>query len=277
MTGLEKDFIRSPAVAVIGDYMKDIDSLLKQVKIAPDHHVPVGVLEYETIRPGAAGAVVEMLHALNIDTLAIGEHIKQQCTKHRFFINGRPIFRRDTDFISDISMMQADDILFGISKRIEYIIVSDYGKGVITQHLWDGLLKTGKKIIVDPTIKKHLAWYKGAWAILPNAKEARVASESDAFDRCVELLAMYPHVCIKLGGAGMIVGRQSDHISRIDPIKINCIDVCGAGDMVSAALTAALMRGKSWFEACNFANQMAAKKCEQFGATPVKEEVCILI
>lgn len=260
------------AVAVIGDYMLDIDSYFKQVKIAPDHHVPVGVLEQpEVIRPGAAGAVVEMLRAFNIDTIAIGEYIKQQCTKHRFFINGKPLFRKDTDFIGDISNIQADEILFGISKRIEYIIVSDYGKGVITQYLWDGLLATGKKIIVDPTVRKHLAWYKGAWAILPNAKEARVVSESDAFDRCVQLLTVFPHVCIKLGGAGMIVGRQSDSIYRIGPIKINCIDVCGAGDMVSAALTASLMRGNSWLDSCYFANLMAAKKCEQFGATPVKE------
>lgn len=259
------------AVAVIGDYMLDIDSYFKQVKIAPDHHVPVGILEHETVRAGAAGAVVEMLRAFNIDTIAIGEYTKQQCTKHRFFINGKPLFRKDTDFIGDISNIQADEILFGISKRIEYIIVSDYGKGVITQYLWDGLLATGKKIIVDPTVRKHLAWYKGAWVILPNAKEAQVASESDAFDRCVQLLTVFPHVCIKLGGAGMLVGQQSDSIYRLDPVMVNVVDVCGAGDMVSAALTAALMRGNSWLDSCYFANLMAAKKCEQFGATPVKE------
>lgn len=259
-------------IAVIGDFLCDIDTFLKQVKLSPDFGIPVVIFDKEITRPGGAGAVVEMIKVLNTEVIGIGSHVKEQCVKQRFFIDNKPTLRKDIDIIDDISIENAQEIVFAIPDHTEYVIVSDYGKGVVTRELWDRLLHTGKKLIVDPTVKKPLNWYKGAWAILPNSKEAQVDSISSAIDRCVQLLRIYPHVLIKLGKEGMISGKQSSAIKRIAGKQINLVDVCGAGDMIAAALTSSLLRGNSWFMSCEFANIMAAKKCEQWGSTPVRLE-----
>lgn len=264
-------------IAVIGDFLCDIDTFLKQVKFSPDFGIPVAIFDREEKRVGGAGAVVEMIKGLNVDTIGIGSHVKEQCIKQRFFIDNKPTFRKDIDVIDNISIEKAQEIVFAIPDRTEYVIVSDYGKGAVTRELWDRLLQTGKKLIVDPTVKKPLNWYKGAWAILPNSKEAQVDSISSAIDRCVQLLRTYPHVLIKLGEEGMVSGKQSSAIKKIPGKKINLVDVCGAGDMVAAALTSSLSKGNNWFMSCEFANIMAAKKCEQFGATPVRLECPISI
>lgn len=261
-------------IVVIGDYMLDIDRHLRTTKIAPDHNVPVCQLVSEEVRPGGAGAVVEMLRKLGVDVLAIGENIKQKCVKHRFFIDDKPVFRQDTDFTVEISDSVTDVLVERIPKDVEYILVSDYGKGIVTKTLFKKLKKLDKKIIVDPAISRKLEWYVGAWAIVPNAVEAQIDQRrySQAFDRTVELLKYYSHVCLKLGQYGMWVGRQCDKITKVEPIPITVVDTCGAGDMVLASITLALLEGQTWLEACEFANTMAAQKCTQWGATPVESK-----
>lgn len=266
-------------VAVIGDYMLDIDTNLTQVKIAPDCHVPVGVLKDagdEVIRPGGAGAVVEMLKGFNIETIAVGENIKQKCVKHRFFVNGKPFLRKDIDYLDVIDTHECCLLMEQIPSDVEYIIVSDYGKGVITEQLWKILISLGKKLIVDPTIHKPLTWYKGAYAIIPNAKEADVDCVDNAFVRVEWLINYYQNVCIKLGAQGMVLKEQNRAAHHIIPLLITPVDVCGAGDMVIAAITAALTIGLEWYYACVFANKMAAKKCLQMGSTAINEPISLL-
>lgn len=263
-------------IAVIGDYMLDIDTNLTQIKIAPDCHVPVGVLKNEgdeIVRPGAAGAVVEMLKGFGVDVIAIGENIKQKCVKHRFFVDGKPYLRRDIPYHDLITIHQANALLDQIPNDVEFIIVSDYGKGVVTSYLWSQLISLEKTLLVDPALGKYLPWYRGAYAIIPNAKEANVTTLENAFVRLDWLRQYYPNIAIKLGADGIVASTDNKAAIHIEGKLITPIDVCGAGDMVIAAITASLAQGCDWYSACEFANKMAAKKCMQMGATPINEPI----
>lgn len=261
-------------VVVIGDYMVDIDLKFQQIKIAPDHHVPVCVLYNKESRPGAAGAVVEMLRGLNINVLPIGENIKEKSVKKRFFVDGKPVMRADEDCLQELQWDEIELLMETIPSDIEYIIVSDYGKGMITPYLWQLLVQWHKKIIVDPAINKPLSWYEGAYAILPNMAEANVFNISNGFVRCNELIKQYRYVGLKVGKEGILCAERNKRTEHIEGVLVDAIDTCGAGDMVISAIVKALLDGKDWYEACVFANKMAAKKCEQMGSTPVRIEEC---
>lgn len=265
----------SGKVAVIGDFMVDIDYNFKQVKVAPDHHVPVCILDNSESRPGAAGAVVEMLRGFNVDAVAVGEFLKTQCIKKRFFIDGKPYFRCDEDDLTELDSDEIELLVETIPSDVEYIIVSDYGKGVVTEYLWQLLIEWHKKIIVDPAINKPLSWYRDAYAILPNMVEANVFNLSNGYTRCFELTKLYRYVGLKVGREGILCAERNKRTEHIGGIVVNAIDTCGAGDMVSAAIVKALLDGLDWYQSCVFANKMAAKKCEQMGSTAVRIEECV--
>lgn len=257
-------------VVVIGDYMTDIDTHLEQVGIAPDHHCPVTVHKNEYVRPGAAGAVVEMLRSFGVHVLPLGEHFKSKCRKHRYFIDGKPIFRNDQDFCDPLSATATKELLECIPESAQYIIISDYGKGMITDSLWTSLVERYKdKIIVDPTKNRSVFWYKGVFGIVPNKIEANVTTVNNGFMRCNQLSEVYQKVALKLGPDGILVGETNKATRHIEGKLIIAKDVCGAGDMVISALVAGLLEGFDWFTACEFANKMAAEKCMQDGATPI--------
>ncbi len=259
-------------VVVIGDYMIDIDTNYKQIGIAPDHKCPVVTLINEETRHGAAGAVVEMLKGFDVDVLALGENIKSKCIKHRYFMDGVPQYRKDDDYKEDITEDQCRQLMNEIPSSTEYIILSDYGKGVVTYHLVRSLVENFPdiKIIVDPSKKNGVYHYIGCYGILPNALEARVDDISWAPQIAKNLLRHYPCVGLKLGDKGIVSGTRESGLLCIRGKDIQAVDTCGAGDMVISALVTGLLKGEDWYGACIFANEMAAKKCMQIGATPIK-------
>jgi len=62
--------------------------------------------------------------------------------------------------------------------RVDIIIVSDYGKGIITpatlKNIFSLASKYKKKVVIDPKVG-HFKDYRGATILTPNKNEARVA------------------------------------------------------------------------------------------------------
>jgi bifunctional ADP-heptose synthase (sugar kinase/adenylyltransferase) len=257
---------RHRMITVIGDWMRDVDLFYRIARASPEGPWPVVHQIGQAIRPGGAGAVARMVAAMGVPVTAAGVLSKPVSVKRRLFVNHSQIIRIDDDMVQDITSTQAAQIARSIVTDI--VLVADYGKGMITSALWDVLKYSGKRLIVDPSRARPLAWYAGAYAIVPNRSESRVGhSLSQAIGRCRELKEIFPNVCIKLDRDGMIAsgGARSQHISAEchDPT-----DVCGAGDMVLAALGVGMARGLDWIDACKFANAMAGAKCRRHGASP---------
>jgi D-beta-D-heptose 7-phosphate kinase/D-beta-D-heptose 1-phosphate adenosyltransferase len=81
------------------------------------------------------------------------------------------LIRMDYENIVEIQESQMEDILSFLSDSPpDFIIISDYKKGCITEYFARRLIDTGIPIIVD-TKPGRLAWFRGALAIKPNFKE----------------------------------------------------------------------------------------------------------
>lgn len=261
-------------LVVIGDVLIDHDIVLKTTRSSPEGHWPICEVEKQESRPGGAGAVCEMVKGLGGHAVLFGSK-KDNSLKTRYFLDGKQVFRVDKDNCKPLDPLHEDRLLELVPRHfsnLDYVLVADYGKGVITDKLWRGLLGTGLKIIVDPARNKPLDWYRGAYALCPNRAEAggcKTLSEAIAVSRRIR--QHYPRLCLKLDHDGMIAAGdgQSAHIAAKEFPATFPLDVCGAGDMVLAALGVALTHGRDWLSACTFANDMAGRKCLQHGATPV--------
>jgi len=268
-------------IVVIGDFMKDQDEFYTSVRKSPEGEWPVVVKDRMEIRSGGAGAVVEMIRGLGWPEshITMFGHYRARCLRRRVYVDGKQVFREDQDQIYPLWSGYADRIISELPAdypaRASLILVADYGKGMITDYLWRRLVDTGIPIIVDPARNKPLESYHGAQGICPNRVEAGVSSLSEATVRFHELLRLYPFVCLKLDRDGMIAGRRGGPSRHILAECLKPVDVCGAGDMVLAAIGVLWSFGADWVDACSGANHLAGRKCGQVGATPVDNPISL--
>lgn len=255
-------------LVILGDYMIDRDIWLQTVRQSPECDAPIVRKVRDESRPGGAGAVSMMAHGLGAEVVDLGASIKAECIKNRHFLDGQQVYRLDEDHTTPITPRQAWDLVEQIPAEADIVLVADYGKGIVTDALWKALKTRTLRLIVDPSRDRPLDWYQGAYAIVPNRKEASVNSVNEAISLCHEIRRSCPCVCIKLDREGMVANGQGrgEHILAAFE---TATDVTGAGDMVLAAVGAGLEQGMDWLDACRFANQMAGLKCQQHGATPV--------
>jgi D-beta-D-heptose 7-phosphate kinase/D-beta-D-heptose 1-phosphate adenosyltransferase len=146
------------------------------------------------------------------------------------------------------------------------VVVSDYGKGVVTAELARTAILIGKPVVIDPKGIDY-ARYRGATLVKPNQLEAgqvlnrTLRTDADVLKAgldLVELLGGATSVLITRGPSGMTAfepGRPPVHV----PAQAREVyDVTGAGDTVAATLTLALTAGADLEAACRLASLAAA-------------------
>jgi D-beta-D-heptose 7-phosphate kinase/D-beta-D-heptose 1-phosphate adenosyltransferase len=170
------------------------------------------------------------------------------------------------------------------------VIVGDYGKGVITQELLEGLKSAcrarGIWLSLDPKPVHHLN-LTGLSLITPNRKEAFELADlvddtrntkplEDAkllqvSDRLLNELR--PAVLlITLGEQGMLLCRRDQPPFHIPTIAQEVFDVSGAGDTVIASFTLAIAAGASPLEAAIISNYAAGIVVGKVGTATVSRE-----
>jgi D-beta-D-heptose 7-phosphate kinase/D-beta-D-heptose 1-phosphate adenosyltransferase len=162
------------------------------------------------------------------------------------------------------------------------IILSDYGKGILTESFLDMLRIYNKKwpriVGVDPKARDFTR-YRSFSFLTPNQKEAEQAmdlkldqedvliKESAAFRKQLDLDILL----VTLGARGMLVAESDGH-ERIDTEAREVFDVTGAGDTVIAMFTAGLCAGLKPGEAARFANAGAGIVVGKVGAATVNDK-----
>lgn len=181
-------------------------------------------------------------------------------------------------------------------KSFDAIILSDYGKGVITADLVNFVCNLAVKnkviITVDPKIG-HFAFYRRVTSITPNLKEAENAIrniqitakgaaldvdhdelKTDAdIDRAGKELMRFlelESLLITLGERGMKIFEKDKTAVSIPTQARDVYDVTGAGDTVIAAFTLALTAGASKLEAAKIANAAAGVVVGKLGAAVIE-------
>ena len=168
-------------------------------------------------------------------------------------------------------------------KNYDCIILSDYGKGVLTNDLTQSIIKIANenkiKVLVDPKGKDY-SKYKGAYTLTPNKKEAMEATNINIKDNTslIEALKNLKEICnlevslITLSENGIAI--FDDSLKIMPTVAREVYDVTGAGDTVIASIAFALANDLEIDESINFANLAAGVVVGKLGsATATLDEI----
>jgi D-beta-D-heptose 7-phosphate kinase/D-beta-D-heptose 1-phosphate adenosyltransferase len=304
---------KSPKLLVIGDLMIDHYLWGSCERISPEAPVQVVNVKSESVVLGGAGNVINNLNALGaqVDVISviggceISDELKTLLTdikvdtqylitqndritskKSRIIASQQQVVRYDresTDEISSESQKEILDTFRSIIADYDAVLLSDYGKGVLTKELTASLIaianKNSKKVLVDP---KGLDYskYKGAFLLTPNKKEASEATQVNIKDDAslAQAIIQLKTECnldvslITLSEQGVAI--YDDKLRTHPTVAREVFDVTGAGDTVLASLGYALACGYEIDDAVEFANLAAGVVVGKIGsATATLNEI----
>jgi len=165
----------------------------------------------------------------------------------------------------------------------EIILLSDYGKGVLTNKITRKVIHLAKlsniKVLVDPKGTNY-SKYKGAYLLTPNKKEASEATKINIKDKASLLEAISQlRSQFELSVSVITMSEQGiavyDDQLRVKPtITKEVFDVTGAGDTVLSSLGFAMACSANIDEAIEFANLAAGVVVSKIGsATATLNEI----
>lgn len=216
----------------------------------------------EAVICGVAGCdsmgekLLDALDEMNVDTTGIVMH-KEQITsiKTRIIAHSQQVVRFDREQIRALDGRTAAKIVDFITRTadsVQAVIISDYGKGMITSRLLKKIIPIIRRkcrvLAIDPKIN-HFPLYKEATVITPNHYEAEQATKISIKSgrdivKAGKLLLnrlKCKSVLITWGERGMVLLEKNGAISHIPSTAREVFDVTGAGDTVIS--TFALSRG----------------------------------
>ncbi|RLA77073.1 MAG: bifunctional heptose 7-phosphate kinase/heptose 1-phosphate adenyltransferase [Epsilonproteobacteria bacterium] len=306
--------IKSPKILVIGDLMIDHYLWGKTDRISPEAPVQVIDVQKETSVLGGAGNVVNNLVSLGADVMVISvlgddnvadeltkmledidvkhylllDEARKTTKKSRIIASAQQIVRYDHETKEDIFAWcetELNKVIFSIIDQYDLVILSDYGKGVLTDTLVAKIMFAASaketKVIVDPKGSDY-AKYIGAYLLTPNKKEAIEATGIDIVDdislqealRKLHNTAALQVPMITLSEDGIAILDKDNNLVIKPTVAREVYDVTGAGDTVIASLGYCLANGLEVEESMEFANLAAGVVVGKIGsATATLEEI----
>jgi D-beta-D-heptose 7-phosphate kinase/D-beta-D-heptose 1-phosphate adenosyltransferase len=299
--------LKDARVLVVGDVMLDEYWEGSTQRISPEAPVPVVHVQKQYFKAGGAANVALNISALHAQVFLlgiVGDDVAGQSLndvlvnknvivhflkdkrvptikKLRILSQSQQLIR--TDFESDLNKVDKAPLLAAfknILKQVDVVIVSDYGKGTLSdvQQLIALAKAEHKIVLVDP---KNLDFsiYRGANIITPNFKEFElvVGSVSDELDmehRAHKLIqdCHLDGILVTRGAQGMSFFRGKGQSLHMPAKAREVFDVTGAGDTVIAFLGMALSIGLDVETSINLANTAAAIVVGKMGTATVTPE-----
>ncbi|MEE3052454.1 MAG: D-glycero-beta-D-manno-heptose 1-phosphate adenylyltransferase [Planctomycetota bacterium] len=305
-----------PRIALVGDLMLD-EYIWGDVKrISPEAPIPVLRVDRREIRPGGAGSVAVNLARLEADVRVFsvvgedraGDRILAVLEAEGCDVggvlrdSGRPttlkarhmgyvqhshraiqqMLRVDEEELSPVSSALAGEVLermFADGGAWDAVLVSDYGKGLVTDRLMEGLCERagGVPVLVDPARTGDYSAYRGVSLICPNRFEAELASGVGCQDiaGCGEAAGKLREeleigsVIVTMDRDGMFLDQGGEAPTHFPTRSRVVADVTGAGDMVLAILGISAAAGNAAEIGVEVANLAAGIVVRQFGVVAV--------
>jgi D-beta-D-heptose 7-phosphate kinase/D-beta-D-heptose 1-phosphate adenosyltransferase len=297
-------------VLVVGDLMLDEYLWGKAERISPEAPVQVVEVTREDVRLGGAGNVINNLVALGCkvaalsviggdDNGAILQHaftgkgvdvsgvfedpMRSTSKKTRVVVANQQIVRIDRETREGISAEFEERIIEFVGKReseFQVILISDYGKGVVTPKTLAGIIAVARRVkvpvVVDPKGNDY-GRYRGASILTPNRKEAEIASgiaivNDDSLQAAARILLAdldLDALLVTRSEQGMSLFSRGGAVVHIPTVAREVYDVTGAGDTVLAVLGLALASGRDFAEAARLANVAAGIAVGKVGTSTV--------
>lgn len=279
-------------------------------RISPEAPVPVLSMSDQRVMLGGAGNVVRNLLSLGVgvhfvslvgedaegdivrDLLTgherlrfelVNESHRKTTVKTRFVAGHQQVLRVDSESRHAIGETAERCALVwarNLAETCDVIVLSDYGKGFLSEPLISGVIETGKKlgraVVVDPKGSDYLR-YRGASLLTPNLKELSEATQMP-IEGDEAVVACARQLISRCGLKALLATRSADGMSLVEAEGAvshlsaqarEVFDVSGAGDTVVAMLAAALSAGASFCDAARLANLAAGIAVGKVGTAVV--------
>jgi D-beta-D-heptose 7-phosphate kinase/D-beta-D-heptose 1-phosphate adenosyltransferase len=305
--------IKSLRLLVVGDVMLDRYVFGEVNRISPEAPVPVLTVEGERAVAGGAanvalnaadlGAQVEAVGWFGLDDqgaqlrsllgdkgIEVDPTLRFQgaptISKTRVMASNQQICRVDREEGIQAyhpNLTQLGEALRSKAEKADAVILSDYGKGFVTNELISIVREASPFLAVDPKPSRLLDYSKPD-LLTPNRHEAlemagrsRLSRESLPQEEIVRTIfeRFEPGLLtITLGADGMLLAKKGK-VEKIMPTAAREVfDVSGAGDTVISSLTLALVAGANFEQAAELANVAAGIVVAKVGtATASPQEI----
>ena len=303
-----------PKVLVIGDLMIDHYLWGSANRISPEAPVQVVDIDNESTVLGGAGNVVnnlralgcnvgvisaigkdeagselkEMLNSIETKSYLIEQKNRKTSKKSRIIASHSQVVRYDKESKEDITEESCHAIFEEFKFIVEdydIVLLSDYGKGVLTSKLTLNLIEyansKNKRVLVDPKGDDYSKYF-GAYLLTPNKKEAQEATKIDIKnnDSLLDALQSLKQTAnltiplITLSEDGIAILDENNKIINKPTVAREVYDVTGAGDTVLASLGYCLAQNLDIGKSLEFANLAAGVVVGKLGsATASLEEI----
>ncbi len=300
-------------VLVVGDLMMD-EYLWGDVdRISPEAPVQVVAVSREEFTLGGSGNVVNNLAALGARVSVVGvigtgsdgrlmlekfnalgvntngiicEPDRPTTRKTRIIAAHQHVLRIDRETrkkISGNNFAKMTAVIMDQIPKVDVVLISDYGKGVVTRELIAKTVEEAKKhnrcVIADP---KGLDFtkYTGVSLITPNQKEAALAAGIEITDttslfRAAEKILATVNInslLITCGPDGMVLFEKDAPPYQIKSNARQVFDVSGAGDTVLSTFGLSVAAGLPFRQSANMANIAAGIVVGKLGTATISQE-----
>ena len=298
----------APRVAVVGDFMLDRYVWGDAGRVSPEAPVPVVHAHREDHRLGGAGNVVANIAELGGSTLCFGllgedeaaremieglqelgaqtegllrDAERPTIQKIRVMARNQQMLRVDREQAADLDEAAAAQLVAALAAaEWDALVLSDYGKGVLSPQVIEGALaearRRGVPSVVDPK-HRDLGRYRGAGVVTPNRAEAEAAAGTALRDlaslqergEAMRQEAGLEALLITLGPEGMYLLDGGAPGMLLPTAARQVYDVTGAGDTVVAMLAVARGAGLGLEHSVRLANAAAGLAVAKVGTTAV--------
>lgn len=315
-------------ILVIGDVILDQYIRGSVSRISPEAPVPIVLQEGHSLyTPGGSANVANNLRTLGANVILVGkigsdaegkilsnELKKRKISSHGLFVDRKnPTILKTRVIAGHQQVVRVDrektastndsliherirNFVLKSIPSVDAIIISDYGKGIVTAPLLAEVCSKAiekKKIItVDPKVE-HFSYYRGVTGITPNKKEVenairdikirvangrRLAISSDRLETDADIdiagaqllkFLNLESLLITLGDQGMRLFEKGKKPVHINTRAREVYDVTGAGDTVISVFTLSLTAGATKHEAADLSNYAAGIVVGKMGAVAV--------
>ncbi len=301
-------------ILVIGDLMVDRYIRGSVHRLSPEAPVPVVDVQHEDFMPGGAGNVASniaelggkvslisvvgrdadgdrLLSALRARRVDVDPVVKDAARptilKTRVLAGHQQVVRFDRESKAPLSHEVLSGVMREVRERlpsVKGVIVSDYGKGLVSTAFLKALLPLARRlkkfVTVDPKIE-HFQRYKGVDCITPNLKEAtegmrvfppKTDAEVDALGASILRRLKCRTVLITRSERGMSLYQSAGKTTHIPSRAKEVFDVTGAGDTVISVFSLALAAGCSYPEAAYISNAAAGVVVAKLGTATCRPD-----
>ncbi|XBQ15728.1 MAG: D-glycero-beta-D-manno-heptose 1-phosphate adenylyltransferase [Oceanicaulis sp.] len=297
---------------VVGDLILDSFVYGKVARISREAPAPILSEARRTAMLGGAGNLARNIAALGGEATLIsvlgddaegaagGELARQACkaklvtepgrwtpTKIRYVAQNQQMFCVDRDPQGPIAAETERAVIDAAREAMsgcDVVIVSDYGRGVLTPKVIAGVVAMAREAGLPVTVDPRGAGYErydGASVIKPNADELSAetgmpvttdAEAEAALDALLGRLARTDALLVTRGAQGMSLKTRGGEIAHNRSRPRDVFDVSGAGDTALAALSLGLAAGYPMVEAMALADLAAGVAVTKPGTAVVAPE-----